>query len=69
MFWWQPEGGHVRIIVVDVMGRTVATLVDAQMPVGYHDVTWSGSRLGSGLYYYRMEVNGFAETKQMTLLK
>ena len=64
-----PEAGHVRITVVDVMGRMVSTLVDERVPAGYHNLVWSGDRLGSGQYYYRMEVNGFVQTKQMTLVK
>ena len=66
--------GHARLKVYDTAGRLVATLVDGHHDVGSHHVIWDGrdsaGRMSSaGVYLYRLEAGGYAETKQMTLVK
>ncbi len=65
---------HVRITIFDMTGRTVRTLVNAQQNAGMHQLIWygrneQGSTVSSGIYYYRMETNGFNLVKKMILLK
>jgi hypothetical protein len=64
-----PVSAHVRITVFDALGRPIASLVDERKTAGYHTAVWTGSSLVSGVYYYRMEVGDFVDTRQMTLLK
>ena len=50
-----PHDSHVEIIIYDVLGRQVRTLVNKQVSAGYHSVVWGGKSdfgipLGSGLY-------------------
>ena len=65
----------VTLRVFDVLGRTVATLVDdARYPAGSHTVEWdgvaaSGRSLGSGTYFYQLEVDGRRAAKPMTLIR
>jgi len=63
------QPGKVTITVYDVLGRKVATLVNEEKSLGNHVIEFDGSNLASGLYYYRMEVNGYRYTKKMLLLK
>jgi len=69
-----PEAGHASLIVYDVAGRRVATLIDGYMPRGIAEVRWNGvsdngQRVSSGIYFYRLQNGGNVLTKKMTLLK
>ncbi len=50
-----PEHQRVRIVVFDMLGREVQTLVDAEMSAGYHSVVMPARSLASGVYIYRLE--------------
>jgi hypothetical protein len=54
-----PANGRVRLTVFDLAGRSVATLVDGEMPAGRHDVPWRPDS-GPGLYFLRLETPGQA---------
>jgi photosystem II stability/assembly factor-like uncharacterized protein len=60
---------YVKIIVYDIMGREVQTLVNERLQLGTYEVTFDGSTLNSGIYFYRMKTEGFSETKKMLLIK
>jgi hypothetical protein len=64
-----PERAHVTLKVYDVLGREVATLVDDEVNAGYHQVTFDGSKLSSGLYFYRLASGHYSATKRLMLLK
>lgn len=64
-----PESDHVSIVVTDMLGRTVATLIDGEKSAGLHTVRFDASILPSGVYYYRLIANGQTLTKKMTILK
>ena len=59
----------VRLIVYDILGREVATLVNERQQPGNYSVQFNASELTSGLYIYRLSVSGFVSTKKMILLK
>jgi hypothetical protein len=59
----------VKLIVFDMLGRIVQTLVDEQLTPGTYQLNFSGSELSSGLYFYRLETGALTETKKMILLK
>lgn len=65
-----PRAGHVTIDVYDVLGRQVATLVDAPRAASRYDVSWTSEGLPGGLYFYRLRVDGEPiATRMMTVLK
>ncbi len=69
-----PTASEVKITVVNMLGRTVATLVDARRSAGQHEVVWNGrddagNAVASGLYLYRLQSENFRATKKMMLLK
>jgi hypothetical protein len=64
-----PVRCHVTLRVVDVLGREVATLVNGMEEAGYKSVVFDGSRLASGVYFYRLEAGKYAETRKLMLLK
>jgi hypothetical protein len=60
---------NVRLAVYDLLGREVAVLMDEQKQPGRYEVTFDGSNLPSGMYFYRMQSGGYVETKRLLLLK
>ncbi|HKK20873.1 MAG TPA: T9SS type A sorting domain-containing protein [candidate division Zixibacteria bacterium] len=69
-----PSAGKVLLTVININGQKVTTLVDRSMDAGVHVVTWdgrneTGASVASGVYFYRIDVNGFQQTKKMMLLK
>jgi len=52
-----------------VTGRRITTLVDDQLDAGYHEVTFDGTRLASGVYLYRMQAGDFVQTRKFMLVK
>ncbi len=64
-----PEQSHVTIEVYDLLGRRVEILVAQIKEAGYHQVAWNAADQPSGIYFYRIEADEFADTKKMLLLK
>jgi hypothetical protein len=66
-----PISSEVKLEVYDMLGRKVATLVNAFMEAGIHTYSFDASRfaLTSGIYFYRIQAGGFVATKKMVLLK
>jgi hypothetical protein len=64
-----PKSGYVTIRVYDELGREVATLVNEEKPGGNYSVSFNGANFTSGVYYYRLQVGSFAQTKKLILLK
>ncbi len=71
-----PEAGRITIRVFDLLGQTVATLVDGEQGPGNHSIDWNAGGLASGIYFYRLEATSFektgasyTETKKLLLMK
>ncbi len=64
-----PEQSDVTLVVYNLLGQRVATLVNETRPAGWHEVTFDASRLASGVFIYRLEAEGYVETKSMILVK
>ncbi|MFH1865617.1 MAG: C25 family cysteine peptidase [Candidatus Eisenbacteria bacterium] len=69
-----PRDASVRLAVYSVAGRLVRTLVDGEVGAGYRTVVWDGRddrgvEVGSGVYFCRMEADGFGDTAKMVLMK
>ena len=64
-----PEKTHVRIQVFNLLGESIATLVDEDQHLGTHEISFDGSHLSSGLYFYRVEAGTFVDTRKFVVLK
>tara|TARA_R110002096_G_scaffold39845_1_gene108646 strand:+ start:198 stop:1595 length:1398 start_codon:yes stop_codon:yes gene_type:complete len=64
-----PVSSSVKLAVFDMLGRKIATLVDGKSPAGLQEVTFNAQGLSSGMYFYRLEANGFTLTKRLTIIK
>jgi len=67
--WQVPIGSWQTLKVYDVLGNEVATLVDEYKPAGKYEVEFNSSSLPSSIYFYKIQVGNFVETKKMVLLK
>ena len=58
---------NVSLIVYDILGRKIATLVDQMLAVGRYQVAWNPN-VASGVYFYRLQAGSYSETKKMIAL-
>jgi len=65
----------VKLIIYNVLGQVVSTMVDEEQSAGYHNVRWT-AKVSSGIYIYRIEAAAindpakrFVDTKKMLLLR
>lgn len=63
------EQSSVKLEIFDTLGRKVATLIDGTRPRGIYQERFDGSNYASGVYFFRLNVDGDITTKQMTLVK
>jgi len=69
-----PEQSHVNIIIYDMLGRQVRTLVNQTQEAGIKSVLWNatndyGKQVSAGVYLYQIQAGEFVQTKKMVLLK
>ncbi|MBS1518495.1 MAG: T9SS type A sorting domain-containing protein [Bacteroidetes bacterium] len=58
-----------KLIVYDMLGNEVASLVNEKQDAGYYSIEFDGSGFPSGVYYYKLETEGFSDVKKMILVK
>jgi hypothetical protein len=69
-----PEDGPVRLVVYDINGRRVNTLVDGEIPEGDHEVTWAGTDregrpVARGIYFAVLEFDGERRVRKLTAIR
>jgi len=64
-----PQTTLTTLVVYDMLGREVTTLVNEVMSAGVHEVGFNASNLPSGIYFYCMKAGVFSETRRMILLR
>jgi len=63
------NSGNVKIIVTDLLGREINTLMNEYKQTGNYEIKFDASELVSGIYYYTLIKDEFKESKRMILLK
>ncbi len=64
-----PSESNVSLIIYDILGREIATLVNQKLKAGFYNYTWNASNLSSGIYFYKFSANNNIVTKKMLLVK
>ncbi|MFH0990574.1 MAG: T9SS type A sorting domain-containing protein [bacterium] len=64
-----PKESYVTLEVIDMLGRTVSTLVNESKSAGTYTVSFDASKISSGMYLYRLTSDGHTLLKKMTILK
>ncbi|GAB6283556.1 MAG: hypothetical protein STSR0008_23320 [Ignavibacterium sp.] len=63
------ERTFVRLVVYDILGNEISTLVNEEKPAGEYEVEFNGKGLSSGMYFYKIEAGNFVQVKKMIMLK
>jgi len=66
-----PADSDVELVIFDVAGRRVGTVVQGKLPAGWHTASWNlyGTNHSSGIYFARMTINGATYTKRVVMLR
>ncbi len=64
-----PHRSHITLTVFNTLGQLVATLLNADIDAGSHAVQFNASNLASGVYFYRLQVGGYTETRKLCVMK
>ena len=64
-----PEPGFVSLKIYNVLGKEITTMVNEKKSAGEYKAEFDGSKLSSGIYFYKLFANGFSIGKKMMLLK
>ena len=67
--WQIDKNSKVTLKVLDIVGRTVATLVDDQRPQGKYETKFNAATLPKGIYFYQLKAGEFSQTRKMILLE
>ena len=69
-----PEDTHVSLVIMDLLGRNIRTLVDGKINGGYHQVNWDGMMAAgapapSGVYLIQFSTKNYKKTYKALLIK
>jgi hypothetical protein len=63
------KNSHVVLEVTNILGQTVARLVEGELSPGTYKTSFDASKLGSGVYFYTIKAGDFVQTRKMILMK
>jgi hypothetical protein len=63
------QSSNVKLIVTDILGKEVATLVNDNLNVGNYNVNFDAAALSSGVYFYTLITDNFKQSRKMILMK
>jgi hypothetical protein len=63
------QKADVKLVVYDILGKEIASLVNQQLNPGTYEAEWEGSNYPSGVYFYKLTASNFTETKRMVMMK
>ena len=67
--YFTPKQSYVKLVVYDMIGQEIQTLVDGEKEPGLYEVKFNATSLSSGVYFYTMLAANFMETKKMVILR
>ena len=63
------DNADVSMVIYNVQGREVATLISGNLDAGYHSVVWNADTFSSGMYFLHMNAAGFTVTQKLMIVK
>ena len=63
------KSSNVLIIIYDLLGKELTTLVNEELQAGNYHLHWNASNFSSGIYLYKLYADGLTETKKMILIR
>jgi len=67
--FYLPKNDFVTLKIYDVAGREIKTMINKQIPAGYHEIVFDADGLTSGIYIYRLITDNFTDAKKMIYMK
>jgi len=64
-----PEKGNVKLMVYNILGEEIATLLNEVKEAGVHTINFDAAELKSGIYFYKLEFGNFFKVKKMSLIR
>jgi hypothetical protein len=64
-----PKTAQTEIIIYDLLGREIQTLINKELKAGYHEINIDANNFSSGVYFYRIQSGDFTHTKKMILMR
>ncbi len=64
-----PKASNVKLIVADILGREVATLVNDNLNAGNYSINFNAQNISSGVYFYTLITDNFKQSRKMILMK
>ena len=64
-----PQSSHVSLVVYDVLGNQVVTIVNEVKPAGNYSVNFVAANLASGIYFYKIKAGNYVQTKKLIIVK
>jgi hypothetical protein len=64
-----PMPGFVNLVVMDILGQEVASLINEERTAGYHQVNFNAGSLTSGIYLYKIQSGSYTQIRKMILVK
>ncbi len=64
-----PKASYTKLIIYDLLGREVTTLVSEELKPGTYEADWDAAEFSSGVYFYKIIAGDFREIKKMVLMK
>ncbi|MEJ2627911.1 MAG: PQQ-binding-like beta-propeller repeat protein, partial [bacterium] len=64
-----PKMSQVKLSIYNIKGRLVEILVDGISSAGIHSVEWNAEKVGSGIYFYQLETEGYSWVKKLVVMK
>ncbi len=64
-----PESGLTKLVVYNITGSEISTILNREISSGVHEIKFDGSSLSSGVYFYRLKSGRFSAIMKMIILK
>ncbi len=64
-----PQQEFVKLIVYDITGRVISTLINEHQTAGEHKIKWNANSISTGIYFYRIQAGEMDQVKKMILLR
>jgi flagellar hook assembly protein FlgD len=69
-----PKESYISLVVYDILGKHVTTLISKIEEPGYKSVIWNGTdgdgkKVSTGMYFYHLQAENFSSIRKMALLK
>ena len=59
----------INIVITNVLGQEIVTLVDEFKQTGFHKIKWDASAAPSGVYFYKLQIGDLIETRKCLFMK